>query len=57
MTEPTIYDISVTGRTGVTFPESDVPEYALPQGFVRQKLQLPEVSELEVVRHFTRLSQ
>ena len=57
MTEPTIYDISVAGRTGVTFPESDVPEYALPQGFVRQKLQLPEVSELEVVRHFTRLSQ
>jgi glycine dehydrogenase subunit 2 len=34
-----------------------VPETPLPTGFVREELDLPEVSEVEVVRHFTRLSQ
>ncbi|MDD3949431.1 MAG: aminomethyl-transferring glycine dehydrogenase subunit GcvPB [Anaerolineaceae bacterium] len=57
MPEPTIYDISVPGRKGVTFPEPDVPQTALPEGFIREKLPLPEVSELEVVRHFTHISQ
>ncbi|NLC29523.1 MAG: aminomethyl-transferring glycine dehydrogenase subunit GcvPB, partial [Chloroflexi bacterium] len=57
MAEPTVFDLSVPGRTGVTFPEPDVPETALPEGFVREKLQLPEMSELEVVRHFTSISQ
>ena len=57
MAEPTIFDLSVTGRKGVTFPKADVPETALPKGFVRGKLQLPEMSEMEVVRHFTSISQ
>ncbi len=57
MPEPTIYEISVPGRKGVTFPEPDVPQSALPEGFLREKLPLPEVSELEVVRHFTHISQ
>ena len=57
MAEPTVFDLSVAGRTGVTFPEPDVPETALPKGFARSKLQLPELSELEVVRHFTSISQ
>ena len=57
MAEPTIFDLSVAGRKGVTFPEMDVPETALPKGFVRGKLQLPEMSEMEVVRHFTSISQ
>ena len=57
MAEPTVFYLSVPGRTGVTFPEPDVPETALPEGFVREKLQLPEMSELEVVRHFTSISQ
>src|SRR5690606_22867882 len=36
---------------------SDVPDFALPDSFVRQDLPLPEMSELDVVRHFTHLSQ
>ena len=28
--EPTIFDLSSPGRTGVTMPASDVPETALP---------------------------
>jgi glycine dehydrogenase subunit 2 len=56
MTEPTIYELSSPGRVGVTFPESDVPCTPLPTGFERQDLPLPELSELDVVRHFTHIS-
>jgi glycine dehydrogenase subunit 2 len=57
MTEPLIYDISVPGRKGLSFPESDVPQASLPKQFQREHLPLPELSELDVVRHFVRLSQ
>ncbi len=54
--ESTIYDLSVPGRTGVTPPACDVPETALPTALMRDDLDLPEVGELQVVRHFTNLS-
>ncbi len=57
MTEPTIFDLSVPGRKGVTFPEPDVPEIALPEAFLREELPIPEMSEMDAVRHFTSLSQ
>ncbi len=57
MTEPLLCELSVAGRVGVTFPEPDVPKTALPKGLVRQNLPLPERTEVDVVRHFTRLSQ
>ena len=57
MAEKTIYDKSVAGRRGIRFPEPDVPETALPENCCAQDLPLPEVSENEVVRHFTKLSQ
>jgi glycine dehydrogenase subunit 2 len=41
----------------VRFPELDVPRTGLPEGLERTDLPLPEVGELEVLRHFTRLSQ
>ncbi|MDZ7843629.1 MAG: aminomethyl-transferring glycine dehydrogenase subunit GcvPB [Anaerolineales bacterium] len=57
MSEPTIFELSKPQRKGVRFPRPDVPESALPEGFLRAELPLPEVSENEVVRHFTRISQ
>ena len=57
MIEPTIYELSQPGRKGVTFPKPDVPAYDLPAGFARESLNLPELSELDVTRHFTHLSQ
>ena len=57
MTEPTIYEISSPGRTGVKFQKSDVPEFDLPKEFIREELPMPEVSEIDVIRHFTRLSK
>ncbi len=53
-----IYDKSVEGRRGVTLPQSDVPEKKqIPEDYLRSsEPELPEVSELDVVRHFTELS-
>ena len=60
--EKLIFDKSVPGRRGVTLPETGVPERPLvsviPAVLLRkQPARLPEQSELEVVRHYTRLSQ
>ncbi len=57
MTEPLIYDLGAPGRIGVEMPDPDVPLAKMPKEFVREDLDLPEVSEIDVVRHFTRLSQ
>jgi glycine dehydrogenase subunit 2 len=37
-------------------PDPDVPRSELPAKFLREDLDLPEVSEIDVVRHFTHLS-
>lgn len=57
MPEPTLFELSSPGRTGVTFPAPDIPESPLPADFLRSDLPLPEMSEVDVVRHFTRLSK
>lgn len=54
--EPTIYDLSVAGRTGANLPECDVPTEELPAHLLRSELRLPELGELQVVRHFMKLS-
>ena len=49
---------SVPGRVGAVLPESDVPPQPLPDAsLLRKDLELPEVSEPEVVQYFTALSQ
>jgi glycine dehydrogenase subunit 2 len=56
--EPTIFDLSSPGRTGVTMPASDVPETALPpKDLLRSELPLPELAEVDVVRHYMHLSK
>ncbi|CEK14116.1 aminomethyl-transferring glycine dehydrogenase subunit GcvPB [Chthonomonas calidirosea] len=59
--EPLIFELSRPGKIGANLPEEDVPHYELqemlPAHLIRDDLPLPEVSELDVVRHFTRLSQ
>jgi glycine dehydrogenase subunit 2 len=58
--EPLIFEQSSPGRQGFSLPESDVPALdvgeVIPDHWQRSALALPEVSELDVVRHFTRLS-
>ena len=57
MPEQTIFEKSVPERRGVRFPDPDVPKSDLPKEFMRESLPLPEMSENEVIRHFTRISQ
>ncbi len=57
MAEPTIYELSSPGRIGVRFPDSDVPLQELPKNLLREELPMPELSEVDVIRHFTRLSR
>ncbi len=55
--EPLVFELSSPGRTAVSLPKGDTPSYELPAGLVREDSKLPELDELTVVRHFTRLSQ
>ena len=57
MAEPTLYELSVPGRRGVGLPDSDVPKTSLPEALIRDDNGLPELSELDVVRHFQHLAQ
>ncbi len=58
-TEPErlLFEMSSPGRRAFSLPELDVPEAELPAELVRDEVNLPELSELEVVRHYTHLSQ
>ena len=54
----TLMERSVPGRVGSVPPELDVPAQPLPsEAVLRDALELPELSEPEVVRYFTLLSQ
>ncbi len=60
--EPLLFEQGSPGRVGVSLPEPGVPEVPpeelLPPGYVREEMAgFPELSENEVVRHYTRLSQ
>ena len=57
MTEPLLCEISQPGRKGFQYPQPDVPLTPLPEQLTRQQLPMPELAEIDVVRHFTRLSQ
>lgn len=56
-----LFEISRSGRRGFSLPACDVPEKPLeqiiPQSLQRtEALELPELSEVDVVRHYTELS-
>lgn len=56
--EPTIFELSSAGRRGVKMPASDVPQTdSLPQHLLRSELPLPEIAEVDVVRHYVNLSK
>jgi glycine dehydrogenase subunit 2 len=57
VTIPTVYELSVPGRRGVDLPEPDVPSAELPAAELREDCALPELSQLEVVRHYRALSE
>ncbi len=57
MSEALIYEISRPGRSACSLPEPDVPRAELPEEWLRgDDLLLPEVSEVDLIRHYVRLS-
>lgn len=57
MSSLTIFEKSQEGRKGITLPKLDVPKKTISKEFTREeKASLPELSEFDVVRHFTNLS-
>ncbi len=57
-----IFELSSPGRVGYSLPEADVPVsdpavLLAPKHLRQVPPELPEVSEVDVVRHYTRLSQ
>jgi glycine dehydrogenase subunit 2 len=59
--EPLLFELSSPGKKGYQLPELDVPKVdpaeALGGSVIRSEIEdFPEVSEVEVIRHFTRLS-
>lgn len=60
--EKLIYEKSIAGRSAAVLPDPNVKDVPLkdiiPEGLIRETpAELPEVSELDCVRHFVRLSQ
>ena len=59
--EALVFELSRPGRGGASIPAAGVPEIdpagRIPREWLRDEIPgLPELSEVEVVRHFTRLS-
>ncbi|TKC19881.1 aminomethyl-transferring glycine dehydrogenase subunit GcvPB [Robertmurraya kyonggiensis] len=57
-----IFELSTPGRIGYSLPEMDIPEIDVnelfPEGYLREeKAELPEVAELDIMRHYTALSK
>ncbi|MEZ0480460.1 aminomethyl-transferring glycine dehydrogenase subunit GcvPB [Planococcus sp. SSTMD024] len=60
--QPLIFEMTKQGRVGYSLPELDVPEVdlneLLGEELVREEFaELPEVSELDIMRHYTALSK
>ena len=55
--EPTIKELSKPGRRAFSYPELDVPEVNIEHEAIKtEKAPLPEVSEHDLVMHFSRLA-
>ncbi|MCI2110453.1 MAG: aminomethyl-transferring glycine dehydrogenase subunit GcvPB [Acidaminococcaceae bacterium] len=58
--QPLLFELGKPGRRAVDLPVLDVPvkEGLIPENYCRQeKAPLPELSQIEVVRHYTQLSE
>ena len=56
-----IFEISKSGRAAADIPAHDVPavniEAAIGNKYLRDELDLPEVAEIDLIRHYTNLSR
>lgn len=55
--EKLLFELTDPGRIGYSLPQCDVPEVAPAATLIRDEItDFPELSEVDVVRHYTRLS-
>ena len=57
MDEPLLWERGKKGRNGMSIPESDVPASPINEDLCGEGPDFPDLSEVEVVRHYTRISQ
>lgn len=58
MYDKLIFEISKPGRIGYSLPKSEVKDYTLEGKYSRKaSLDMPEVTEFDVVRHYTNISK
>jgi glycine cleavage system P protein (glycine dehydrogenase) subunit 2 len=57
MNEPLLWEKGVRGRIGFSLPEDDVDPFPLDQDLIGPGPDFPDLSEVDIVRHYTRLSQ
>jgi glycine dehydrogenase subunit 2 len=56
LNEPLLWERGKKGRCGFSMPAGDVPSSPLPTELTGDGPDFPDLSEIEVVRHYTRLS-
>ena len=57
LNEPLLWEKGKKGRIGISLPQRDVESTAIDAGLVGEGPDLPDLSEVDVIRHYTRLSQ
>ena len=55
--EPLLWEKGKKGRHGMSIPSSDIPEADIDPKLLGDGPDFPDLSEVDVVRHYTRLSQ
>ena len=56
LNEPLLFNKGKKGRSGISMPRRDVEFSPLDETFAGEGTNFPDLSEVEVVRHYTRLS-
>jgi len=57
LNEPLLWEKAKKGRSGFSMPARDVDAFPMDSSSLGDISELPDLSELDVVRHYTRLSQ
>ena len=57
LNEPLLWEKGKKGRTGYSLPRRDVESFPMDKELIGEGPDLPDLSEIDLVRHYTRLSQ
>jgi glycine dehydrogenase subunit 2 len=57
LNEPLLWEKGKKGRTGYSLPRRDIESYPVDESFVSDGPDFPDLSEVDVIRHYIRLSQ